>query len=147
VKHLPRCLLPLHRVTHWHWSPPKLCGRIEETETTSSDVAILEGDLKVNCNNKVDENMCDLIDISSKPRTALIQGTRDDETMAPQIDHSKYSQLYPNMPADNYLKTSSIRFGSAQFEENMSKGVDQIFTNVGLSSKLSFGSIHMFKKR
>jgi hypothetical protein len=29
----------------------------------------------------------------------------------------------------------------------MSKGVDQIFTNVGLSSKLSFVSIHMFKKR
>jgi hypothetical protein len=110
-------------------------------------VAILEGDLKVYCNNKVVENMSDLIDISSKLRTALIQGTRDDETMAPQIDHSKYSQLYPNTPADNYLKTSSIRFGSAQFEENMSKGVDQIFTNVGLSSKLSFGSIHMFKKR
>jgi hypothetical protein len=107
-------------------------------------VAILEGDLKVNCNNKVDENMCDLIDISSKPRTALIQGTRDDETMAPQIDHSKYSQLYPNTPADNYLKTSSIWFGSPQFEESMSK---EIFTNVGLSSKLSFESIHMFKKR
>jgi hypothetical protein len=110
-------------------------------------VAILEGDLKVNCNNKVAQNMSDLIDISSKPRTALIQGTRDDETMAPQIDHSKYSQLYPNTLADNYLKTSSIRFGFAQFEENMSKGVDQIFTNVGLSSKLSFVSIHMFKKR
>jgi hypothetical protein len=29
----------------------------------------------------------------------------------------------------------------------MSKGVDQIVTNVGLSSKLSFGSIHMLKKR
>jgi hypothetical protein len=111
------------------------------------DVAILWGDLKVNCNNKVAENMSDLIDISSKPRTALIQGRRDDETMAPHIDHSKYSQLYPNTPADNYLKTSSIRFGSAQFEENMSKGVNQIFTNVCLSSKLSFGSIHMFKKR
>jgi hypothetical protein len=67
--------------------------------------------------------------------------------MAPHIDHSKYSQLYPNTPADNYLKTSSIQFGSAQFEENMSKGVHQIFTNVGLSSKLSFGSIHMFQKR
>jgi hypothetical protein len=50
------------------------------------------------------------------------------------------------MPADNYIKTSSIRFSSIQFEENISKGVDQIFTNVGLSSKLSFGSVHMFKK-
>jgi hypothetical protein len=112
-----------------------------------NDVAILGGDLKVNCNNKVTENMSDLINISSKPRTALIQGRRDDETMTPHIDHSKYSQLSPNMPADNYLKTSSIRFGSAQFEENMSKGVGQIFTNVGLSSKLSFGSIHIFMKR
>jgi hypothetical protein len=67
-----------------------------------------------------------------------------DETMTPHIDHSKYSQLYPNTPADNYLKTSSILFGSPQFEESMSK---EIFTNVGLSSKLSFESIHMFKKR
>jgi hypothetical protein len=67
--------------------------------------------------------------------------------MAPNIDHYKYSQLYPNMPDDNYLKTSSIRLSSVQFEENMSKGVDQIFTNVGLSSKLSFGTIHLFKKR
>jgi hypothetical protein len=73
-----------------------------------NDVAILGGDLKVNCNNKIAENKSDLIDISSKPRTALIQGRRDDETMAPHIDHSKYSQLYPNMPADNYLKTPSI---------------------------------------
>jgi hypothetical protein len=76
-----------------------------------------------------------------------IKYTKSDETMTPHIDHSKYSQLYPNTPADNYLKPSSIRFGYAQFEENMSKGVDQIFTIVGLSSKLSFGSIHMFKKR
>jgi hypothetical protein len=51
------------------------------------------------------------------------------------------------MSDDNYLKTSSIRLSSVQFEENMSKGVDQIFTNVGLSSKLSFGTIHLFKKR
>jgi hypothetical protein len=29
----------------------------------------------------------------------------------------------------------------------MTKGVNQIFTNAGLSSKLSFGSIHLFKKR
>jgi hypothetical protein len=54
-------------------------------------VAILGGDLKVNCNNKVAENMSDLINISSKPRTALIQGRRDDETMDPHIDHTKYS--------------------------------------------------------
>jgi hypothetical protein len=73
--------------------------------------------------------------------------TPHDETMAPHIDDSKYPQLYPNMQDDNYLKTSSIRFGCVQFEKNMSKGVNQIFTNAGLSSKLSFGSIHLFKKR
>jgi hypothetical protein len=38
--------------------------------------------------------------------TSSLEG---DETMAPHIDHSKYSQLYPNMPDDNYLKPSSIR--------------------------------------
>jgi hypothetical protein len=37
-------------------------------------VAILGGDLKANCNNKVAENMSDLINISAKPRTALIKG-------------------------------------------------------------------------
>jgi hypothetical protein len=86
---------------------PKLRTTLFQGE--ENNVAILGGDLKVNCNNKVAENMSDLIDISSKPRTALIQGRRLDETMAPHIDHSKYSQLYPNMPADNYLKPSSIR--------------------------------------
>jgi hypothetical protein len=29
----------------------------------------------------------------------------------------------------------------------MSRGADQIFTNVSLASRLSFGSIHMFKKK
>jgi hypothetical protein len=91
--------------------------------------------------------MSNLINISAKLRTALIQGRGDDETMASHIDHSKYPQLYPNMQASNYLKTSSILFGCVQFEENMSKGVNQIFTNAGLSSKQSFGTIHLFKKR
>jgi hypothetical protein len=50
------------------------------------------------------------------------------------------------MPDENYLKSPSIQFGFVQFEENMSKGVNHIFTNVGPSSKLSLGSIHLFKK-
>jgi hypothetical protein len=106
-------------------------------------VAILGVDLMANCNNKVAKNMINLINISAKARTVLIRGRGDDEAMTP---HSKYPQLYPNMQAGNYLKTYSIRFGCIQFEENMSKGVNQIFTNAGLSSKLSFGSIHLFKK-
>jgi hypothetical protein len=50
-----------------------------------------------------------------------------DETMSPHIDQSKYSQLYTNMSADNYLETYSIRFGSVHFEENMSS-VLKVFT-------------------
>jgi hypothetical protein len=112
-----------------------------------NDMAILDDDLMANCNNNVTENVSNLINIFAKPRTTLIQGEGDDETMTPHIDRSKYPQLYAHMQAGNYLKTSSIRFGCVQFKENMMKGVNQIFTNAGLSSKLSFGSIHLLKKR
>jgi hypothetical protein len=42
-------------------------------------VAIVGADLKANCNNIFAENMSDLIDISAKPRMALIQGRDNDE--------------------------------------------------------------------
>jgi hypothetical protein len=61
-----------------------------------------------NCNDKVAEKMSNSINISAKSMTALIQRRGNDETMAPHIDHYKYPQLYPNMQAGNYLKTSSI---------------------------------------
>jgi hypothetical protein len=51
----------------------------------TSDVAIVGRDLKVNCNNKVDEMMSDLIDISAKPSTALIQGRENDEPTNHQV--------------------------------------------------------------
>jgi hypothetical protein len=46
-----------------------------------NDVAIVGGDLKANCNNKVAETMSDLIDISAKPRTALIQRRENDNIL------------------------------------------------------------------
>jgi hypothetical protein len=61
-----------------------------------------------NCNDKVAEKMSNSINISAKSMTALIQRRGNDETMTSHIDHSKYPQLYPNMQAGNYLKTSSI---------------------------------------
>jgi hypothetical protein len=50
-----------------------------------NDVAIVGDDLKANCNNKVAENMSDLIDISAKPRTALIQGRENAEPINLQV--------------------------------------------------------------
>jgi hypothetical protein len=44
-----------------------------------NEVAIIGGDLKANCNNKIAEKMSDLIDISAKPRMALIHGRENDE--------------------------------------------------------------------
>jgi hypothetical protein len=56
---------------------------------------------------------------SRKPAVLVMRPHHNfDETMASHIDHSKYPQLYPNMHAGNYLKTSSIRFGSIQFDGN-----------------------------
>jgi hypothetical protein len=55
-----------------------------------NDVAIVGGDLKANCNNKVAEKMCDLIDISAKLRKALIQGRENDEP----INHQVHSTMY-----------------------------------------------------
>jgi hypothetical protein len=48
-------------------------------------VAILGGDLKSNCNNKVAGNVSDSINISTKPRTALFQGEEDDESVTLQV--------------------------------------------------------------
>jgi hypothetical protein len=55
-----------------------------------SDVAIVGADLKANCNNIVAQNMSDLIDISAKPRTALIQGRENDEPTNHQLHSTTY---------------------------------------------------------
>jgi hypothetical protein len=54
------------------------------------DVAIVGADLKANCNNKFAKNMSDLIDISAKLRTALIQGRENNEP----TDHQVHSTMY-----------------------------------------------------
>jgi hypothetical protein len=61
------------------------------------DMAILGGDLKANCNNKVAENMSDLIDISTKPRMALIQGRENDEPINNQVHSTTYVEDSDNI--------------------------------------------------
>jgi hypothetical protein len=53
-------------------------------------VAIIGGDLKANCNNKVAEKMSDLIDISAKLRIALIHRRENDEPMNHQVHSTTY---------------------------------------------------------
>jgi hypothetical protein len=55
-----------------------------------NDVAIVGGDWKANCNNKVAKTMSDWVDISAKPRTTLIQGRGNYEP----INHQVYSTTY-----------------------------------------------------
>jgi hypothetical protein len=61
------------------------------------DVAIVGGDLKANCNNKVAETMRDLIDVSTKPRTALIQGREIDEPINHQVHSTVYVEDFDNI--------------------------------------------------
>jgi hypothetical protein len=60
-------------------------------------VAIIGGDLKANCNNKVAETMSDLIDISAKLRTALIQGRENDEPINHQVHSTTYVEDFDNI--------------------------------------------------
>jgi hypothetical protein len=53
--------------------------------------------LKANCNNKVAETMSDLIDISAKPRTALIQGRENDEPINHQVHSTTYVEDFDNI--------------------------------------------------
>jgi hypothetical protein len=62
-----------------------------------NDAAIVGGDLKANCNNKVAETMSDLIDISAKPRTALIQGRENDEPINHQVHSTTYIEDFDNI--------------------------------------------------
>jgi hypothetical protein len=54
--------------------------------------------LKTNCNNKVAETMSDLIDISAKPRTSLIQGRENDEPINHQVHSTTYVEDFDNIP-------------------------------------------------
>jgi hypothetical protein len=60
-------------------------------------MAIVVGDLKSNCNNKVAETMSDLIDISTKLRMALIQGRENDELINHQVHSTTYVEDFDNI--------------------------------------------------
>jgi hypothetical protein len=60
-------------------------------------MAIVVGDLKSNCNNKVAKTMSDLIDISTKLRTALIQGRENDELINHQVHSTTYVEDFDNI--------------------------------------------------
>jgi hypothetical protein len=60
-------------------------------------MAIVVGDLKSNCNNKVAETMSDLIDISTKLRMALIQGRENDELINHQVHLTTYVEDFDNI--------------------------------------------------
>jgi hypothetical protein len=65
-------------------------SRATSFQGEENDVSIVGADLKANCNNKVAENMTDLIDISAKPRTASIQGRENDEPTNHQVHSTMY---------------------------------------------------------
>jgi hypothetical protein len=74
---------------------PKLRRTLFQGE--ENDVAIVGDDLNANCNNKVAETMSDLIDISAKPRAALIQGRENDEPINHQVHSTMYVEDFDNI--------------------------------------------------
>jgi hypothetical protein len=85
----------------------------------TSDVAIVGGDLKVNCNNKVDEMMSDLIDISAKPSTALIQGRENDEPTNHQVHSTMYVEDFDNISVAKSKKKILLRANLCNNENNI----------------------------
>jgi hypothetical protein len=84
----------------------------ESTKQLASDVAILRGDLKANCNNKVAANIRELFDLSTKLRTALIQGGENDEPMPPQNRTAEYPCVILDKTNSDSLKFSCLQFGA-----------------------------------
>jgi hypothetical protein len=74
-----------------------------------TDVAIIGGDLKANCNNKVAEKMSNLIDISTKPRTALIHGRENDEPINHQVHSTTYVEDSDNISVAKLKKKIFVR--------------------------------------
>jgi hypothetical protein len=72
-------------------------SRMTLLQGEENDVAIIRGDLKANCNNKVAETMSDLIDISAKLRMALIQGRENDEPINYQVHSTTYVEDFDNI--------------------------------------------------
>jgi len=72
-----------------------------------------------------------------KPRTALFQGSEDDEPMAPQIIHACKSGIISNMITGVPLDLSRLKFGAIHFVEKYSNSMAK-FTSMGLSSNIIF---------
>jgi hypothetical protein len=91
-------------------------------------VAIVGGDLKANCNNKIAEKMSDLINISAKPMTALIHGRENDES----INHQVHSITYVE-DSDNTSVTKSKNkiFVGANICNNENKIDDMSCVRIG----------------
>ena len=70
-----------------------------------------------------------------KPRTALFQGSEDDEPMAPQIIHACKSGIISNMITGVPLDLSHLKFGAIHFVEKYSNSMAK-FTSMGLSSNI-----------
>jgi hypothetical protein len=62
-----------------------------------SDVVIVGDYFKDNCNNKVNEIMSDLIDISAKPKTTLIRGRENDDPVNHQVHSTTYVEDFDNI--------------------------------------------------
>jgi hypothetical protein len=90
-----------------------------KTRGRTSDVAIVGRDLKVNCNNKVDEMMSDLIDISAKPSTALIQGRENDEPTNHQVHSTMYVEDFDNISVAKSKKKILLRANLCNNENNI----------------------------
>jgi hypothetical protein len=66
-----------------------------------------------------------------------------DEPMAPQDIHADQSNIILNIAANNYLKSSDLKFGAIIFYEKYSDNMDK-FTTTGLSSNMIFrGATHV----
>jgi len=81
-----------------------------------------------------------------KPRTALFQGSEDDEPMAPQIIHACKSGIISNMITGVPLDLSRLKFGAINFDEKYSKNMDKI-TRADLSSNIICSGVNCHKKR
>jgi hypothetical protein len=91
-------------------------------------VAIIGGDLKANCNNKVAEKMSDLIDTSTKPRTNMIHGRENDEPTNRQVHLTTYVEDSNNI---SVAKSKKKIFVGANLCNNENKIDDMSCVRIG----------------
>ncbi|KAJ1288521.1 hypothetical protein BS78_02G095200 [Paspalum vaginatum] len=83
----------------------------------------------------------------SKPRTALFQGEKDDEPMAPLIIHAKSYGGNSKVITGEFLKAQPVfQFGSFSTYEKYSKKMETLFSPMGLKTKISFKGSGLLQK-